>query len=91
MSKIIKGIKLIKHNVAGIDEPDDTNFPWRLDVSLRPSEFLLMVIALKYGCERICVRSQTKKALEEFATLNGFFNHPRKTSLKIWQPETVNT
>ncbi len=91
MSKIIKGIKLIKHNAAGVNEPDDTSFPWRLDMFLRPPEFMSMdFMMMHHGGEEICVRGQTEQALEEFATVNNLFNHPRKTSLKIWQPETVN-
>lgn len=88
MSKIIKGIKLIKHNASNVNLEDDPSFPWRLDVSLRPPEFMpFAFISLYEGNEELCVRGKTEEALKEFATMNDLWNHPRKTSLKIWQPE----
>ena len=89
MEKIIQGIKLITHNACGINKQDDITFgTWRLDAFFRAPDFMTVAfIGLFGGTEQICVRGKTKKALEGFAKMNNLWNHPRKISLKIWQPE----
>jgi len=88
MAEVIKGIKLIRHNANGVNEPDDPTFTWRLDASFRPPEFMnIAFMFLCGGTEEICVRGKTKKALEKFADMNHLSTHPRKLSFKIWQPE----
>lgn len=85
---MIEGIKLIRHNAGGVNLPDDPSYPWRLDVNLRPPEFMdFAFILLHGGSEEIVVRGMTKEALEEFVELNGLSDHPRLRSLEITQPE----
>lgn len=79
-------IKLIRYNATNVDEPDDPSYPWRLDVSLSPPEFMKVAFLLLFGNEEICVRGGTKEALEEFANLNNLPGHPRLLSFRIWQP-----
>lgn len=84
----IDGIKLIRHNASGINLPDDLSFPWRLDANLRPLEFMAVAfIGLYGGSETVCVRGQTREALEEFVEANNLRTHPRLRSLEITQPE----
>jgi len=84
----IEGIKLIRHNADNVDKPDDTSYPWRLDVNLSPPEFMLMAFICLYGgSEEICVRGMTREALEKFVEMNDLRGHPRLRSLEITQPE----
>ena len=81
-------IKLIQHNASGVNNPDDFSYPWRLDAYFRPPSFMSVAFICLYGGQEIIqVRGITKKSLEEFAKKNNLFNHPRKQSIKIWQPE----
>lgn len=74
----IPGIKLIHHNASGVNLPDDPSYPWRLDASFSPPEFMNFTFVCMFGgSETICVRGMTKEALEEFVELNGFRHHPR--------------
>lgn len=84
----IEGIKLIRHNAGGVNVPDDPSYPWRLDASFSPPEFMLMAfIGLYGGIEEICVRGKTREALEQFVEMNSLRTHPRLRSLEITQPE----
>lgn len=84
----IEGIKLIRHNAGGVNLPDDPAYPWRLDVNLRPPEFMLMAfVGIHGGSEEICVRGMTREALEKFVALNSLRTHPRLRKLEITQPE----
>lgn len=86
----IKGVKLIHHNASGVNLPDDTSLPWRLDANFRPPEFMVIAfIGIFGGSETICVRGETREALEEFVEMNNLRKHPRLRSLEITQPEVV--
>ena len=63
--RIIEGIKLIRHNANRINNPDDPRFPYRLEVILRPPEFMeFMFVGLFGGSEIVIVRGMTKEAIE---------------------------
>lgn len=84
----IPGLKLIRHNAAGVNVADDPTYPWRLDATFRPPEFMFFTFVSLYGgSEIICVRGQTREALEQFVELNNLRIHPRLRSLEITQPE----
>lgn len=87
MIRTIEGIKLIKHNLGGINDPDDPSFgPWRLDMSLRPPEFMKVASICMYGGnEVVMIRGKTREALEEFVELNQLRTHPRLVRLTIEQ------
>jgi hypothetical protein len=88
MSKIIKGIKLIRHNAGGVNEPDDPSYPYRLEANLRPPDFMNVAFVLMHGgSEEVVVRGQTREALEEFAEENNLRTHPRLRRLTITGPE----
>lgn len=89
MSKpIIEGIKLIKHNMGGVNEADDPTYgPWRLKAVFRVPSFMGVAANFIYGCEEIVVRGKTKEALEYFAEMNSLNTHPRLQKLEITQPE----
>ncbi len=83
-NKVIPGIKLIKHNASGVDLPDDTSYPFRLEANLRPPEFMIMAfIGLFGGSEIIIVRGMTQKALGEFIKAYNLRTHPRLRQLTI--------
>lgn len=87
---VIEGIKLIKHNMGGVNNPDDPAYgPWRLDASFRVPSFMEVAASFIYGREEIVIRGKTKEALEQFADLNGLKTHPRLQKLEITQPEVI--
>lgn len=80
----IKGIKLIRHNAGGVNEPDDPSYPWKLEARFSPPEFMMMAfIGLHGGSEEIVVRGETKESLEQFVEANDLRAHPRLRSLEI--------
>ena len=82
--KIIEGIKLIEHNMAGVKLPDDPAFGrFKLEVTFRVPEFMAVAATFIYGREHIVVRGKTREALEEFVTLNKLRDHPRLQALEI--------
>lgn len=90
MTESIPGLKLIQHNAAGINRLDDPSFPFRLEVSLRPPEFLgLAFVAIHGGQEEVVVRGMTRKVLDTFVDMNRFRTHPRLLSITITGPSGV--
>jgi hypothetical protein len=88
LSKVIEGIKLIRHNAGGVNEPDDPSYPYKLEASFRPPEFMIVAfIGLYKGSEEIVVRGMTQKALEEFISENHLRSHPRLRQLTITGPK----
>ncbi len=86
--KPIEGLKLICHNARGVNEPDDTSFPYKLEVSLRPPEFMIIAFFGLYGgSEELVVRGMTKEGLEQCIEENGFKTHPRLRTLRVTGPE----
>jgi hypothetical protein len=83
----IEGVKLIRQTGV-VNEPDDPSYPYRLDVNLRPPEFMeFAFVMLHGGSEVICVRGMTREALEQFVELNQLRTHPRLRSLEITQTQ----
>lgn len=88
MSKIIEGIKLIQHNAGGVNLPDDPSYPFKLEVSLRPPEFMLVAfVGLYGGREKMVVRGLTREVLEKFVEVNDLRTHPRLRELTITGPK----
>lgn len=90
MSKTIPGLKVIRHNTGRIDLPDDPSFPFKLEASFRPPEFMTMAfIGLFGGSEEIVVRGMSKQALDKLIEVNGFRKHPRLLRLTITGPDGI--
>ncbi len=90
MSDVIPGIKLIRHNASGVNEPDDSSMPYKLEASFRPPEFMTMAfIGLCGGSEEIVVRAETHKALDKFLKVNDLRKHPRLRRLTITGPKGI--
>lgn len=84
----ITQIKLISHNMGGVNLPDDPEFgPFRLDATFRVPEFMQVAAAMIYGSESVSIRGKTKEALEEFAKEKGLTTHPRLIKLTVTEPE----
>lgn len=89
-SDVIPGIKLIHHNAGGVNEDDDPSMPYKLEMSLRPPQFMLIAfIGLYGGSEEVVVRGETREAMEKFIEANGFRTHPRLAKLTLTGPEGV--
>lgn len=88
--KVIPGLKLIKHNASRVDLPDDPSFPFRLDLSLRPPEFMSMAfLGLIGSTEELVVRGMTQEALGELIERNHFRTHPRLRHMTVTGPDGV--
>lgn len=88
----IEGIKLIQHNMGGVNNPDDPAYgQFRLDASFRVPSFMEVAATFIYGREVIVVRGKTREALEAFVKANGLDNHPRLQKLEITEPEKVES
>lgn len=87
--KIIPGLKLIRHDLSGVDITDDPSFPFRLDATFTPSRFMAVFMGPNGGTEEIRVRGMTCEVLEQFAETNGLKNNPRLITMNITQPEAV--
>lgn len=86
----IPGIKLIRHTGSIRDCPDDPSIPFKLEVNLRPPEFMEMAfIGLYGGSEEIIVRGETKEALDKFIEINRLREHCRLRYLTITGPDGV--
>jgi len=90
MSDVIAGLKLIRHNAGRVNNPDDESYPFKLEATFRPPEFMeFAFIGLYGGREEIVVRGMTKQALDEFAERNGLKTHSRLRTLTVTGPEGV--
>lgn len=70
-------VKLIKHT-SDCDFPDDPSLPFKLEVILRPPEFLeLTWIGLYGGSEDIVARGDSAEELLVWADTYGLKNHTR--------------
>lgn len=88
MSDIIPGLKLIRHNASNVDLPDDPSFPFKLEASLQPPEFMVMAfIGLYGGSEEIVVRGMSKEDLDKFVKAHNLRTHPRLRHLTITGPD----
>ncbi len=52
---MIKGIKLIRHNASGVNEPDDLSYPFLLHIVLRAPEFMTMAFIGLCGGGGFCL------------------------------------
>lgn len=87
---IIPELKLIKHNACRVDLPDDPSYPFKLEMSLRPPELMIVAfVGLCGGSEEIVVRGKTLDALNKFIESNGFRRHPRLRHLTISGPDGI--
>jgi hypothetical protein len=88
--KIINGLKLIKHNAAMFEIPDDPAFPYKLELSLQAPKFLEIAYVGIFGStEDVVVRAMTQEALQEFMEMNDFRKHPRLRSFVITGPDGI--
>jgi hypothetical protein len=74
-------LKLIQLNSSGVNEPD---YPYKLEVNLRPPEFMQVTFVMLYGgSEVMVVRGMTREAIEKFVDQNDLRRHPRLRRMTI--------
>lgn len=94
MKPPIEGIKLIRHNMGGVNQPDDPAFgPLLMTLKCRIAGMMMDFAALSiYGPHEIVqVRGKTREALEELIARNNFRTHPRLVSLEITENKSETT
>jgi hypothetical protein len=88
MESEIAGLKLIRLNSIGVEEPDDPSYPYKLVVNLRPPELLLVTFVMMHGgSEELVVRSMTREAIDQFVEQNDFRHHPRLRRMTLSGPD----
>jgi hypothetical protein len=76
-------VKLIKHT-GEYDYPDDPSLPFRLEMVLRPSGFMVVTWALLYGgSEYIVARGDSAEELSSWMAEHGLKNHSRLVRYSI--------
>lgn len=91
-------MKIITHNVHGINNRDDETLPFKVEVEMSMPTFTKPLPIVRYGCERIVVRLSHYEAVEHLindraAYEDAFgFNvsiqkHPRLKSLVVTGPD----
>jgi len=74
----VPGVKIIKLNSSNIDEPEDPDLPWKLEMTFRPPEFMIVAFVLLHGgSEDLVVQASTREDLVRFIELEGLACHPR--------------
>lgn len=86
---VIAGIKLIRHNMGGVDLPDDPSYPFVLDMRLSTGGmFMEVAAAFMYpDGEEVKIRGMTREALLEFVKRNNYRSVSRLRSLTITGPD----
>ena len=83
-------LKLIRHNMGGVDEPDGPSYPYKLEYVCRaPAVMEIATMFLYGGQEIVVIRSKTLPALQKYIKQNKFRSHNRLVSLTITGPEGI--
>lgn len=80
-------VKLIKFNSRGVNNPDDPSFPFKLEVTFSPPEFMNVAFLFLVGAmEEIVIRATTLEDMNEFLQKNELRTHPRLIKGEITGP-----
>lgn len=80
-------LKLIKLNSRGVNNPDDPSFPFKLEVTFSPPEFMNVAFLFLVGAvEEVIVRAVTLEDMNDFLQKNEFRTHPRLIKGEITGP-----
>lgn len=81
-------VTIIRHLPSKIDNADDPAIPFRVDVNLRPPEFMNVTFVMLYGgTEEIVVRGPTREAIDSWLSETDLRSHPRLRWIKITGPD----
>jgi len=84
----VPGVKIIKLNSSNIDEPDDPALPWKLEMTFRPPEFMIVAFVLMHsGSEDLVVKGNTREDLLRFIELENLAYHPRLGRVTLTGPD----
>ena len=90
MEEAIEGIKLIRLNSQNVNLPDDPSFPFKLEASFSPPEFMeVAFVSLYGGSEDLTIRGMTKEAMDKFVEVNRLRTHPRLRRLTVTGPTGI--
>lgn len=84
----IEGVNIAKLNSANIDEPENPDYPWKLELTFRAPEFMNMAFIMLYGgSEDLVVQGMTREALDQFLDTEDLRQHPRLNRGTITHPD----
>src|ERR1044071_8302464 len=82
------GIKIIRHELSGINEPDDSSLPFMVHVNLSPPDFMNVAFVMLYGgSEEIVARCADRAAVDRLLDSNELRTHPRLRWIRIKGPD----
>jgi len=77
-------VKCIRHAASGIEEPEDPSLPFRMEINLRPPEFMQVAFVMLYGGSEVVVfQGKTIKDLMTAADREKLSDHPRLRRILI--------
>jgi hypothetical protein len=66
-----KKLKVIEHNLGGIRIPDDTSYPYKVEISRAWPEFHRMAMIIGYGSdEHLIMRAATLRVVRRYIDTN---------------------
>ena len=81
-------IKIIRHLPSRIAIADDLALAFRVEVNLRPPEFMNVAFVMLYGgSEEILVRCADRAAVDRFLDRTELRSHPRTRWIKVTGPD----
>lgn len=81
-------IKIIRHLPSRIDIADDPSLAFRVEVNLRPPEFMGVTFVMLYGgSEEIFARCADRVAVDRFLDRTELRSHPRTRWIKVMGPD----
>lgn len=87
----IAGLKLIRLNSIGVEEPDDSSYPYKLVINLSPPELMQVAFVMLHGgSEDLVVRAMTREAIHQFVEQNDLRHHPRLRRMTLSGPDGSN-
>ena len=87
--KVIEGVQVVYAPTRGIRRlDDDTSYPYKLYLNLRPPSLMEVTFAFIYGgSEEFLFRGKTREALEELIEVNTWKTHCRLRRLVLTHPD----
>lgn len=80
-------VKLILHT-GECERPDDPTMPFRLDLSMRHPEFMIVAsVCMHGGSERVVARADTANELTDWMRTHGLDRHLRLNRWTITGPD----
>lgn len=80
-------VKVIRHPSSGINIQDDPSLPFKIEVNLRPPDFMNVTFVMLYGgSDEVLARASDRSAVDGFLDKHELRDHPRLRWIRITGP-----